>query len=305
MNETPLLLVCDHRGERVGQALMGPGGGRFRIAVAENLRESLAAIAAWSPAVVILDPLAPQAPVELQAVERARGETPLLVVADAEDPLPVVPGLEPSVAAWDVIQRGAPADEWRIRLHRLGDMTRMLSERSELAHRASHDDHTDLLRPKAFQARLAEHFSAASRHDFELALVLIDLDEFGAVNKHHDHTVGDILIAQVGEVIRRTLRAEDVAGRLGGDEFAVLLPYTGKVDAAAVVNRLCREIHKLSGRPAGAKSDIAVGASLGFETYDGTDLESLEELRLHAERALRESKVRGGNQGTYFRSLAR
>jgi diguanylate cyclase (GGDEF)-like protein len=118
---------------------------------------------------------------------------------------------------------------------------------SELRHRASHDDRTDLLRPQAFQARLVEHFSAAQRHKLELALVLLDMDKFGAVNKRHDHTVGDLLIARVGEVIRRNLRTEDVAGRLGGDEFAVLLPYTGKINAARVVNRLRVEIAKLSG----------------------------------------------------------
>jgi diguanylate cyclase (GGDEF)-like protein len=131
--------------------------------------------------------------------------------------------------------------------------------------------------------------------------VLLDLDKFGSINKRHDHTVGDLLIARVGEVIRRNLRTEDVAGRLGGDEFAVLLPYTGKINAARVVNRLRTEIAKLSGKFEGAREEIPVSTSLGFETFDGSDLESLETLRRNAEMALRAAKRRGGNKGVYYR----
>ena len=111
-------------------------------------------------------------------------------------------------------------EEVLMRLQRLEREALHMAEVRDLRHRAWHDDRTDLLRGRAFEARLGEHFSAAQRHSFDLGLVLIDLDGFGAINKEYDHTVGDILIEQVGEVIRRTLRAEDVAGRLGGDEFA-------------------------------------------------------------------------------------
>ncbi|MFT5689668.1 MAG: diguanylate cyclase (GGDEF)-like protein, partial [Planctomycetota bacterium] len=153
------------------------------------------------------------------------------------------------------------------------------------------------------EARLVEHFSAAQRHGHDIALVLIDLDRFGLINKEHDHTIGDAIIGMVGGAIRETLRTEDVAGRLGGDEFAVLLPYTRKIDAAHVVNRLREEIKKLSGRPQGAKSHVAVSASIGFETFNGKDIESHEKLRNHAEQALRASKVAGGNCANYYRSL--
>ena len=217
--------------------------------------------------------------------------------------LEAVRGLE--APAWDLVHADSSEQEVLLRLERLEREAQHLAEVHDLRHRAWHDDRTDLLRGRAFEARLVEHFSAAHRHNFDLGLVLIDLDGFGAINKEYDHTVGDILIEQVGEVIRRTLRAEDVAGRLGGDEFGVLLPYTGKVETARVVARLCEEIHKLSGRPSGSDSDLVVSGSLGFETYDGRDLDSVQTLRLHAERALREAKVLGGNRGIFYRSLGR
>jgi diguanylate cyclase (GGDEF)-like protein len=310
MTEEPLLLLCDHRGEGALERTGELAAAGFRVESTSCLRTSLEHIAAGAPDLLLVDPLAPGSTAELDALE-ARGEgpngtppSPVLVVCDPGAPPGHLSGWEHSGGAWDLIDRTAPAEEWRMRTHRLLELHRSLRDRGELLHRASHDDRTDLLRPRTFEERLSEHFSAAQRHSFDLALVLLDLDRFGLVNKQHDHTVGDWIIAAVGDVIRRSLRNEDVAGRLGGDEFAVLLPYTGKVDAAAVAQRLCREIAALTGIPPGAKGHIDISASLGFESFDGSDLSSLQELRSHAERALRVSKEAGGNRGTYYRSLA-
>jgi len=306
MNAQTSILVCDHRGEgldpMLGELLTSGG----RVERAESLRASLAAIERQRPGLIILCPLVEGGRVELEALEHARvGDppVPLLLVAERENSAGALLAAEALRSpAWDLIYTDTPPLEVLLRARRLVREAETLAEMGELRYHAWHDDRTDLLRAKAFENRLEEHFSAAHRHHLDMALVLIDLDDFGKVNKEHDHTVGDILITQVGEVIRRTLRAEDVAGRLGGDEFAVLLPYTRKVDAARVVSRLREEIHKLSGRPAGAQSDLVVSASLGFETCDGSDLDSVQTLRRHAEQALRRAKLAGGNRGIYFRS---
>jgi diguanylate cyclase (GGDEF)-like protein len=309
------ILVCDHRGENLAASLTELEGLGFQLDRSASLRESLSRLEDDPPDAILLDPLSPRGSAELGAIDRARtqgkngGErppSPLLVLLeghDVEGPVRAARSLKAGL--WDVASRQARAEEIGLRLRRLLDQRQALLEMDELRHRASHDDRTDLLRPKAFQARLAEHFSAAQRHDHELALVLLDLDRFGAVNKRHDHTVGDELITRVGDAIRKTLRIEDVAGRLGGDEFAVLLPYTGPLNASLVVNRLRSEIKKLSGRIGRADEEVEVSASIGFETYNGKgkDLDSLDTLRAHAERALRVAKQRGGDQGVYFRGL--
>ena len=137
-----------------------------------------------------------------------------------------------------------------------------------------------------------------------MALVLMDLDRFGRVNKDFDHTVGDSIIDRVGRVVRENLRAEDVGGRLGGDEFAIVLPYTQRVDAARVVHRLRDQVQALTGPVDGFGGEVWVSASIGFETFDGRDLESVETLRRHGEVALRFAKEHGGNRAVYYRQIA-
>ncbi len=302
-----LILVCDHRGARLAEKLHPLELEGCRTRISRSLRQSLEALAQERPAVLVLAPMGPEGGAEIEALHRTRarlGDVPLLIVQGPAGPAPLLGSLRRIGAqGWDMIQPDASLDEFAMRIARLLEDRRRIAEMRELRHRASHDDRTDLLRPRAFQARLSEHVSAAGRHGLDLALVLIDLDQFGRINKEHDHTVGDALIARVGEVVRKTLRTEDIAGRLGGDEFAVLLPYTRYPAASNVVERLCAEIHKLAGRFGGTGEFIHVSASLGYETFSGKDLKSVAVLRTNAERALRAAKTAGGNRALYFRAL--
>lgn len=300
------ILLCDHRGAGLEELARGLEESGREVLCTHSLRQSLAEIARARPGVLVLEPLA-RGPVELETLARARaGEAPLpvLVITDpGDDALASLGSVALELGPIDFLRRGASPEELLLRIDLLGDQARRRIEMEELRHRATHDDRTDLLRPLEFDAQLRRYVSAAGRHRLDLALLLLDLDRFGQVNKRYSHTVGDAIIARVGEVIRQALRVEDVAGRLGGDEFAVILPYTRRVDAAIVVQRLLTEIAALSGNVPGADDELVVSASIGFETFDGGDLDSLELLRAHAEVALRTAKRRGGDQGVYFRNL--
>lgn len=302
-----ILLLCDHRGGGLDRLRIPLEGAGFLVRPSASLRETREQAQRERPDLIVVDPLAEGGSVELEELERLRGETrpvPLLLVADPADPSAAVRATRAlSPRAWDLVRRDAPLEEILLRIERLLAGARENTELEELRYRAAHDDRTELLRPRAFQQRLGEHFSAAQRHDFELALVVLDLDDFGRINKDFDHTVGDLVIARVGEAIRRSMRAEDVAGRLGGDEFAVLLPYTGPVEAAHAVRRLCERLRALSGPVPGFEEEVPVRASLGFETYGQGRPASLADLRQHAELALRQAKTSGGDRGIYYRSL--
>lgn len=308
MSSAQNLLICDHRGEGLIEALQPLGQRGFRLIVSRQVRDTARELGTRRPDAIVIDPLVPGGRAELDEIRRLGSKSepiPVLLVAEPFDPRPAARALEFLFPVpCDLVYRGAPLEEFSLRIEGLLARAHHARETEELRHRALHDDRTDLLRPHAFQQRLTEHFSAAQRHHFEVALVLVDLDDFGIVNKLFDHTVGDLLIARVGEAIRQTLRTEDVAGRIGGDEFAALLPYTGRVDAAHVVRRLRDAIASLSGTISSPAGAVNISASLGFETFDGTDVDTVESLRRHAELALREAKRSGGNRAVYYRSLS-
>ncbi|MEZ6017197.1 MAG: GGDEF domain-containing protein [Planctomycetota bacterium] len=303
------VLIADHRGAGLAQLAAPLGRGGFVLTACDSVSATRAALSQDAFQLVILDPLAPGGSTEVELVARTgpQAPRPLLLVVEAGPPPPAALSRSLRGVPCDLIRRDASVEEYMLRIERLFDQAALFGELRRVRYEAHHDDRTGLLRPNPFQQRIREHFSAAQRHGLPLALVLIDLDRFGQVNKQFDHTVGDELIARSGSVIQRCLRAEDVGARLGGDEFAVALPYTQPVDAARVVQRLLGELHGLSGPVRAGEAGmrpLAVSASIGFDTFDGRDLESPEVLRRRAETALREAKVRGGNNAVYYRSLA-
>lgn len=302
-----MILICDHRGIGLQKALRPLRGAGFDLEVSDNLRESRERLGIGEHELVIVDPLAVGGSVELEELARlcggGHGPKPILLVSDPEGPQSLVgtaKALDSSI--WDVIRRDAALEEYSLRMRRLINQSSQVTELVDLRYRAAHDDLTDLLRPLYFQARLEEHFSASERHGLDLSLLLIDLDDFGQINKVFDHTIGDQVLAYTARVIRESLRAEDVAGRIGGDEFAIALPYTGALEAAATVRRLCQKIAGIAGKLEGTSEELTVTASIGFESTRGRDIASLQELRLHAESALRRAKRSGGNRGVFYRS---
>jgi len=135
-------------------------------------------------------------------------------------------------------------------------------EREALAvAQASVDGLTGLLNHRAFQTRLEEELARGARSGRPLALVMIDLDDFRAVNNTHGHQAGDAVLVAIAAAIRASIRTTDSAGRYGGDEFAALLPEADLAEALAVAERTCAAVAALVVEARGAT--ISVGTSLG------------------------------------------
>jgi len=86
---------------------------------------------------------------------------------------------------------------------------------------------TGLPNHRAFQEALDREVSLARRHERDLSVVMIDVDDFRVVNERDGHEAGDRVLAEIARRIAETMRSEDVLARLGGEEFACLLPSTG------------------------------------------------------------------------------
>jgi diguanylate cyclase (GGDEF)-like protein len=112
---------------------------------------------------------------------------------------------------------------------------------------------TNLHNRRYFHETLAREVARAQRYNRHLALIVLDLDDFKAVNDRIGHLAGDSVLAEAAERVRDVVRSADIACRVGGDEFAVILPESTLGDAdqlyrriqAAVSSRPISQIGKL------------------------------------------------------------
>ncbi|TVR29693.1 MAG: GGDEF domain-containing protein [Nitriliruptor sp.] len=119
------------------------------------------------------------------------------------------------------------------------DLHRALARAEILNERATTDPMTGLANRWAGQERLAQERSAAQRYGRPLSIILLDLDNFKAINDQHGHVVGDGVLEVVADVLRRTVREVDLAVRWGGEEFLIIAPDTG-IEAAGQLAERCR-----------------------------------------------------------------
>jgi diguanylate cyclase (GGDEF)-like protein len=165
---------------------------------------------------------------------------------------------------------------------------------SELEKLALTDYLTNLYNRRYFMQRGAEEFRRAHRNRQPLALLMLDLDEFKKVNDRYGHEAGDLLLQQVADVMKSSLREIDLLGRLGGEEFAVLLPNTLLEDAVLLAERVRHSIANLSMLWPGQDLSSTVTISIGAAAYTDAML-GIDDLLRNADAALYQAKHSGRN----------
>src|SRR5579872_3128356 len=161
---------------------------------------------------------------------------------------------------------------------------------------ADHDALTGLPHQRSVQERLHYELKRARRSKTPLALLMMDIDKFKAFNDTYGHQVGDRVLKDVAEMLRRVARATDVIGRYGGDEFCAILPDTDRAAADVFKERLMQEV----GREPfhiDAKQSVPIRLSIGVAVYPD-DCERHEELLGVADAALYAAKRGGTLQST-------
>jgi diguanylate cyclase (GGDEF)-like protein len=172
-----------------------------------------------------------------------------------------------------------------------------LAARDELLKRldyaANHDSLTGALSRGAFIS-LGQMLLADNAEDpTGIAVLMLDLDHFKAINDAHGHAGGDAILRGFTRVVQDTLRSHDLFGRLGGEEFSVLLPRSGRAHALSVAQRLCditRDTEFVL--PCGKRIHITV--SVGVVHVGGLSTPpSIDRLLQEADLALYEAKTGG------------
>lgn len=164
----------------------------------------------------------------------------------------------------------------------------------ELEKLAITDGLTGAYNHRHFRARLEEEFSRATRYNIPLSCIMLDIDHFKSINDAFGHAQGDIVLKEITDVLRKSVRKTDIVARYGGEEFVVLLPHTDKEGAFIQAERI-REAAK-GNRCSGSNTCIMVTVSLGVVTFPSQDINSADDLVGRADNALYEAKRNGRNR---------
>ena len=153
------------------------------------------------------------------------------------------------------------------------------------------DSLTGLGNHRAFVEELRRQVARAARHNEELALAVLDVDEFKDINDTWGHARGDAVLVEVAGLLNLYSRQEDYAFRIGGDEFAMILPHSDDRTALAAMERLRQAVARAL--KDGPTLSIGVTSARNAEGDEGV-------LRQQADSALYEAKLKGRNAAVLF-----
>ena len=163
-------------------------------------------------------------------------------------------------------------------------------------HLALHDAVTGLSNMTLFNDRLRNGLAQAQRHEWRLAVMFIDLDEFKGINDHHGHDIGDRVLQMVAQRLQNSIRGGDTVCRRSGDEFLLLMLEARDENNAA---KLAAKIVDNVAQPYevdGVK--LTVKPSIGIALYP-EDGQSVPELLKHADIAMYAAKQQKSGRALY------
>ena len=162
---------------------------------------------------------------------------------------------------------------------------------------AYYDALTGLPNRTLLQDRLAKALAGASRRNDKVALLFLDLDGFKIINDSLGHSVGDLLLKQIADRLKRFSRDQDTVARLGGDEFLIVLSDVKDIpDAAVAAERL---MDAMTGGFVVQGHPLSVSCSLGISIFPEHGVDG-ETLIKHADAAMYSAKDNGRNNIQLF-----
>jgi two-component system cell cycle response regulator len=235
----------------------------------------------------------------LRKAEKEGIETPVIVISGQGDEMLVS----------QVIQLGAyeylPKD--RINLESISRVINNTLERARLrkdvkrahakmAEMSIEDELTKLHNRRYFVEALEGEFERANRYETEIALVIMDLDDFKKINDKYGHIAGDTVLTEIGRILKEHVRRNDIACRYGGEEFAVIQPNVSRDNIFAVYERFREMVSEHLFEYESNQLHITISIGIAF----GNDAKSINDLLVHADQALYQAKETGRNKTVIY-----
>lgn len=165
---------------------------------------------------------------------------------------------------------------------------------NKLVEAARVDALTGVLNRRSYEERLAAELAFAARHRERLAFVAFDIDHFKKVNDTYGHPAGDAVLRAVADVVRKTLRAEDIFARVGGEEFVVITRGLSREAGAVLAERLRVLVEDLVVDVPPEKLRVTI--SLGVASLDERPNDNAVAVLELLDDRLYEAKERGRNR---------
>jgi len=193
----------------------------------------------------------------------------------------------------------------RTRAHaKLDQATRKLEETATaLEEQTAVDPLTQLHSRRYFIQRGVQDLAYAKRHNSDLSVIRIDIDNFRTIYKQHGDQVSDQILIWLAKILMATCRTEDTVARIGGGEFAIIAPSSGRMEAAVLCERARTAV--IADPFKHGNLSLPLTVSLGMSTLGRDPGESIEELLTLAEQRMTLAKAAGGNRlGVSYREEA-
>ncbi len=230
-----------------------------------------------------------------ELTEKKLGMPVIMIVAEGEDRLGVQ---AMDKGAYDYLTRS------EIRTESLGRAVRRAIQRKKLEEDikesitkleslAIRDGLTGLYNHRHFREAIRQEYKKATRHMQPLSCIMLDLDQFKAVNDSHGHQFGDFVLAQSAEILKRLVRDTDFLARYGGEEFFIILPSTD-LDGAFILAERIRVAFANNIFKKGNIADV-VTVSIGISSTSDDNVIGDEDLIANADKSLYRAKWRGRN----------
>jgi diguanylate cyclase (GGDEF)-like protein len=178
-------------------------------------------------------------------------------------------------------------------LNVIGSVKAISRYNMELEYYSTRDFITGLFNQRVFWEMLKYEIARSKRYNKRFSVVIIDIDNFKFINDNFGHDVGDSILREVGEIIKRNVRLGDVVARYSGDEFVLILFESNQDDAHATTERILATIEKFE-----YKLDdkiIKITASAGYVVFPDHGNEDREIFAI-ADAMLSQAKISGKNR---------
>ncbi|WP_018693316.1 GGDEF domain-containing response regulator [Algicola sagamiensis] len=162
-------------------------------------------------------------------------------------------------------------------------------QRDKLEHLAMHDQLTDLYNRYYLLAVSEQRISSVNRHHQPLSVLIIDVDHFKKLNDTYGHLIGDQVLIELADVLKKACRHEDIAARFGGEEFVMVLEHCDIKDAALKAEVIRKQVEERK------PDDIRITVSIGVSQLK-PDEHRFRECLKRADAALYQAKASGRNQ---------